>query len=388
MKPEPSKKKSAREATPDAFTSENGAPMDAPLGQEHDSLPTEPRDSERAQREAESRLLRWDELSPRELQSLADDESTASQLGHLQAAERWLQAQAPAVDECPAAEELYDHGQGPGFGTLTPQRASEIVRHVESCDECSALVQTLRHAPPSPLILEPESAAADEPSPLPSIAAARHSMTRRLAAPLAAAAAVLAVFGFWQFQSGTPGSEVLASLPATFPQATLLRGGETDLAFPRGLVLERHNLEQGDWATNLRFEIRSEAPADRYRVEIFRHTGSAFDEGNSIGVLTSESPTLEPDADLLAALTPGHYTWEAWSLRAGLERRLGARDFEIRKHDTAWRTLEEALESEGSLGPQAVRYLHELGFVTDAVRLTSTLPSSPERDAYLEATRR
>jgi hypothetical protein len=104
--------------------------------------------------------------------------------------------------------------------------------------------------------------------------------------------------------------------------------------------------------------------------------------------LSSESPTLEPDGELLAALTPGHYTWEAWSLRSGLERRLGARDFEIRANPTAWRTLEAALSEQGDLGPQAVRYLHELGFVTDAVRLTSTLPASPERDAYLEATLR
>ncbi len=359
MKPEFPKKKSAREATSRGFESERDAAMDP-----HQGKPANP-------------LLNWDELTPQELSKLTGDADSAAQLEHLQAAEQWLQNAGPKpTTPCPPAEDLYDLGQGPGASSLANSRASELALHLEQCTPCRELVETLASTPPVPLDLEPELA--------PVLSMRRPSRTR-FVMPLAAAAAVLAIFGFWQASNAPQGAEVLASLPNGFPQSPLLRGGAGELAFPRGVVLERTTLDLPAWATELTFEVRTASEADSYRIEIRRHESNAFDAGATIGELTGESSTLEADAELLAALTPGHYTWEAWSLQNDLERRIGARDFEVREAGDVWSTLAEALAENDTLDARAVRYLHELGLLTDAQRLALALPSSAERDAYLAA---
>lgn len=351
--------------------------MNAPLGKHDGPLPEE----------AQEKLVRWDKLSPAELAELAAHPTTQAPLRHLQAAERWLESLAPdpELGACPPAEDLFDYGQGPGFRALDDAKSRELETHIARCGDCRALVSTLRIAPPAPLDLAPEVQA-----PIHDFARARdlrasRTLPRRLAAPLIAASFLLFVFALWKFETAPQGAELLASLPNSYPAETLLRGGEVQLAFPRGLVLSRSADAEFAWASDITFEVQAQDSADSYRIEVFRHDGGAFEEGTSIGVLQTESTTTKAPLELLAKLTPGHYTWEAWSLRSGLERRLGARDFEIRTHEAAWKALTDARKQLGTLDARAVRYLHELGFRTDAFRLAATLPESPERDAYLEA---
>lgn len=331
-------------------------------------------------------LLQWDELTPQELTKLAGNADSRAQLKQLQAAEEWLQNAGPKpTTPCPPAEELFDLGEGPGATALDDDRVNELAEHLASCTPCRDLIETLQSTPPVPLNLEPDL----EPDldrvlpPIRSLSRARTS--RRFALPLAAAAAVLAIFGFWQISTTPQDADVLAALPGGFPQSPLLRGGANELAFPRGVVLERSTLALPTWATQLSFELQTAIEADSFRVEVRRHETDAFAAGTTIGTLTGKTPTLTADAELLEALTPGQYTWEAWSFQNGLERRIGARDFEIREAGSVWNTLEAVLDDRGELDSRAVRYLHELGLVTDAKRVALALPTSPERDAYLAA---
>lgn len=363
MKRDFSKKKTAVEAPSEDVRSEIGAPMEAPQGN------------------LTSQLLRWDELTPDELSNLTAKTGAATQLARLQAAEHWLASAAPTPNTpCPPAEDLYDLGQGPGATSVDSMRSSEIAEHLESCTPCRELVETLTSTPPVPLDLEPELA----PAPLRSLRSVTRRGPRRMLVPLAAAAAALVIFGLWQNSNAPQASEVLAALPSGFPESPVLRGGADELAFPRGLVLERANDSLPAWASELSFEIRPASEADSYRIEVREQTAGAFEAGTLIGVLEGTDSTLVADEKLISALTPGRYSWEAWSLRDGLERRVGARDFEVQDADAVWSTLNEA----GVLDSRAVRFLHELGLVTDAQRLALTLPSSAARDAYLAASLR
>lgn len=356
MKRDFSKKKTAVEATPDGIRSETGAPMEAHQGQ------------------LTSQLLRWDELTQDELSNLTAETGAAAQLEHLQVAERWLASAGPTPSTpCPPAEDLYDLGQGPGATSIDPLRASEVSEHLEVCTPCRELVETLASTPPVPLDLEPELA------PVLPLRSVTRRGPRRMLAPLMTAAAGLLIFGLWPDSNASHSSEVLAALPSGFPESPVLRGGANELAFPRGLVLERASETLPGWASELSFEIRPASDADSFRVEVREQGVGAFEAGTLIGVLEGTNSTLAADAELLAALTPGRYSWEAWSLRDGLERSIGARDFEVQSAGSVWSTLSEA----GELDSRAVRFLHELGLVTDAQRLALTLPSSAARDAYL-----
>jgi len=363
MTPEFRKKKTVLEAPSNGLLPETGAPMDAHQGN------------------LTSQLLRWDELTQDELSNLTSNRTSAAQLDHLQAAEQWLANAAPKPSTpCPSVEELYDLGGGPGAAPVDALRTSEFAQHLESCTDCRTLIETLKSAPPVPLDLQPEVAPLRV---MPPVGRMKSRGPRRLLVPLAAAAAVLAIIGLWQNSNTPQGTEILAALPGGFPESPLLRGGADELAFPRGVVLERGAATLPVWASALSFELRPASEADSYRIEVREQIAGAFEAGTTIGVITGQGPTFTADTELLAALTPGRYTWEAWSLRDGLERRIGERGFEIREADSIWNTLTETLTVDGQLDSRAVRYLHELGLLTDAQGLALTLPSSSERDAYL-----
>lgn len=353
-------------------------------------------------REVEAALVEWDDLAPQTLDALATHPLHGPRVRALQLAQAWLSNQgergrAPGVADCPCPEELYDYGRGPGYAPLRAERRAEIDGHVLLCRSCRTLTQSLASRPPLPLesALEahdplraaieghvPRSIPPGEPD-LPSrvtTAARRRARRRRRAlrlVPVLAAASLVALVLILP-------DRLDAGARTGLPVAPVLRGNEGGpLLFPRGPVLAL-TAPMG-WTplragTVPRFEIEPVAGASSYRIEIFRHDGTAFDAGERVGLLQRVEPWV---ADL--ELEPGHYTWRAWAAVGGLERELGARDFELRVDAR----LEERLLSlvdlaEPGRTEAALRLLHEAGHLTDARALARTLAASPEREAYLE----
>src|SRR5688572_18535585 len=84
--------------------------------------------------------------------------SCGLQLELLRQAVSWLERQGPANhfpalagETCPAAEDLYDFGRGPGAQPLDAPRHRMIQAHLVACVECKSLVATLSARPPVPL---------------------------------------------------------------------------------------------------------------------------------------------------------------------------------------------------------------------------------------------
>lgn len=370
MTRDPSQKKTPRDATPGARNAEERTPMDAPFGS-----PTPSRDG----LPPEEALLYWQELSPRALEALDAHPAHGPKLRLLQAAEGWLETRG-TDSTCPTTEELYDFGRGPGYRPLERDAAERIEAHVARCGECRRMVATLRQAPPVPLELGIDDASPLQPTELRSV---RRPSQLRLAAPLATAAAVLALVGLFQFANSD--NDVLAEMSGEYPSALVLRGASEPLAYPRGLVLERPD-DAPNWSRELAFEMRLEdvTGITLYRVEVRRHDGAAFSTGETIGRFESTEPVVTADADWTLALEPGHYTWDAWVTRAGLEERLGERDFEVVSAPRAW----EILRAATPFDLRAVQYLHDSGYVTDAREFAQSFPRDAARDAYLEMTPR
>ncbi len=347
-------------------------------------------------------LAHWDELDPAALGALTEDPVNRSRLSMLQAVDGWMhrtaaradarERRAVSADGCPDSEELYDFGRGPGFRALTSARRSAIEDHVESCPDCVQIVATLATPPPLPLdigpAIEPEPLAAPAPRARPELIAPRRPVLPRKPtsidqmwkrwAPLAAAAGVLVVGGVWvQSRYGAPAT--------AFPSNPLLRGeAGGPLYFPRDRVLVPSAAIAEAWpvlAGELSFEIEPQPEAQSYRVDVFRHDGSAFAAATPVRSLDGTSPTL---ALPVASLGAGHYTWRAWALERGLERSLGERDFALVGDGDLTRELESiAGEREPQRSLAAVRALFERGYATDARRIARALPPSAERDAFL-----
>ena len=327
-------------------------------------------------------LVRWDELSEAELREIEADPHLAPRLEMLRSAEDWLMNGGAATDDCPRAEELYDYAGGPGHAPLSAEAARRIDEHLFSCTACEELLLTLADMPPSPLVLEPAPATTiapprrrEPPAPAPILElTTRKSRRRRIErVALACAASLVACFALWKFIDGR---ETSFSLPT----APLLRGdSETALQYPRGPLLE-----SASWmpaaALALRFELAPVADAESYRVEILRHAGSAFDVGEKAGELKGALA----DLTLATRLGPGEYTWRAYAVVHGLERELGARDFEVRADAQLSERLASAAGSdELARTCERIRILHESGDWTDARALARTLPPSAERERYL-----
>ncbi len=320
-------------------------------------------------------LARWDELAPGELERLERDPLQAPRLDRLRRADGWLLQQLAGFETCPPAEQLYVYGRGPGYQTrLDPAQQAELDDHVTRCAECRRAVALLGVAPPSPLDLSsheggetplpvptPEVPSGSTPTPTPTPTTTTTLPRLRLLepAPLAAAAALLFATGaiFWATQTR-----------ASFPETPVLRGVESGaLLYPRGKVLA------GGEAAQPTFSITPVADASRYRVLLNRHSGGAFEAGSLLETLEGNGAELRASAPL----GPGHYTWEAWAIVNGLDRRLGARDFRV----VADEPLRAKLARAKSL--ERVNALHSAGFFTDAREAARALPASAARDAYL-----
>lgn len=342
----------------------------------------------------EEALLHWDELDEVSLVTLASHPRTAKRLAGLRAAERYLRQGAPQLPlpelletetlaagpfhpeidagDCPSAEELYDLGRGPGSGGLASERETRLRDHLRDCAPCTALLRTLASPPPLPLEL-----GALEEAPRRTTAAPARPLRRSTTwAPFLVAASLA-------------GLALLPQLLNTgydlgdLPGSPILRGEFDDgMHFPRGRVLARPTGTDGPPRGWLTFEVGALEGADGYRVEVFRHAGGAFDEGDRLQLLRAAGPILEGDT-----LPTGTYSWRAWAEVDGLERSIGTREFQV-VEDHALAAKLTALEAADRSSPgelvECVRELHEAGFRTDARRVARSLPESPERDAYLQ----
>ena len=320
-------------------------------------------------------LPRLDELEPLQRRALeqhaADCPECGPGLALLMRADAWLRSRAPSpAGECPAAEELYDHGGGPGATPLPPARRAEIEAHLVDCLDCESTVASLAGHPPSPLVLDPIESA-------PEPAAAPRRRPKALVPALAAAAVLLAMlFVFRQTNAGDPGP-----LAYRYPEGPLLRGpADGDLLFPREKLLA--SSENGLWS-ELVFELAARERAASYIVYLTRTQGGAFEAGARIAELESGTPEVPAGPRVQALMTPGHYTWEAWAVVDGLDVHLGRRDFEVVADAEVLARLDElAGEPEPGRSERILRLLHER-YPADARAHARTLPPSEGREAYL-----
>lgn len=326
----------------------------------------------------EEALLHWDELDDASLVRLASHRATARRLSALRRVERFLEEgglleadevlapeadAAPRLEACPAADELYDLGRGPGFVSLTGDERAALESHLARCAECRELVESLAVPPPLPLQLDDEPRA--------DVAAAPRRLRRIPARPLSESRSWLPLVAAAGIAGALLLPRLLGSSEPVFPglpdQAQLRGPVDEALLFPRGRVLATASGAQP------LFELDPVAGATGYRVDVLRHDGNAFSEGERVQLLQEAAPTLSG-----TALPAGHYTWRAFAEVDGLQRPLGSRDFEVVADEAhaALLTAETPLD-------ERVRALHEAGYRTDARALARELPEGPERDAYL-----
>jgi len=329
---------------------------------------------------ADALLTRWDELSPERLAQLEAHPAFGARLARLRLAEDWLgrglAARRSREGAVPRPEELYDFAGGPSAGEPRPalgvDRRRAIERHLDAAPREAAWVAGLKRRPPAPLLydaptlFEPRTdlravdahEAEDDAEETPRL----HTLGRWL--PLAAAALVLAL-----------GVTFVRQNRAQFalPLAATLRGALAEpLHFPRGLVLGAPEGAVGLFAREPRYELQAVPGAASYRVELRRHTGSAFDPGVVEWSTTTSGPEL-----IGPPLSEGHYAWEAFATVDGLERSLGTQSFHV-VHDGA----KLAQFSKESLVGQ-VHSLADAGYLTDARHRARLLPAGPERDRFL-----
>lgn len=339
----------------------------------------------------------WDSLAPDRLHELerhaAECPSCGPALDLQRRAQLWLEArwrEAGGPDPCPEAEELYDFGRGPGAHALGRRREEEISDHVLRCTSCREIVRTLEARPPVP-ILEPwarepsETVRRPVPEPAPRERRGRILPFRRpswVAAAALVATAAVAIGLLTERASSVRARGLHAQDAPEWPSTPLVRGAATDGAlFPRGRVLAAPG---GGALQHLVFEIRPVEGAS-YTVVLERTGPGAFDAGQTVATFSGSDPVLELPAELSASLEPGHYTWEAWVTENGLDRSLGARDFELRADENlAARVL--ALGDTPALADLVglVGDLSAAGWATDARALARRAPPGPDRDRFLE----
>lgn len=349
-------------------------------------------------REALEALLQWDELEREELAALEQHPQHAERLQQLRAVQGWmdqrLSTPRPGIGPCPSPEELYDYGRGVGANPLSAERRAELEPHVHRCTACEHAIEVLATRPPAVVISPREAslplsaplrALPPRPSPIEELdegSAMRHDAPapRNLWRPaLALAAGLLGGLALWTLvaDEGTP----------RLPQTPQLRGSQSGaLLFPRGLLLaDREAL--GAVALPLRIELAplqsgDAVRAERWRVELLRHAGGAFDAGLRV----AEYQSSQPEILIEDALGVGHYTARAYATVAGLERECGAQDFEVR-HDPQLLAELEGTQAGNELDRTRlkIRLLHERGYLTDARELARTLPPDEDRNRYLSS---
>lgn len=365
----------------------------APNGPEFDPRPVRIEDLQDPAR-AEEVLAHWDELDPGLLEAIASHPQHGPRLEMLRKADLWLETRLGATSSsvsCPSAEELYDYGRGPGYGPLTSVRRAEIERHLIRCGECEACVETLATPPPVPLDSPTGVPAWNRvPSPIrpvrpsPSPILREPALKRRIRAlprlvPLAVAAALVLALGIWIAISPSGTSSL------GFPRDPLLRGSSGGpLYFPRERVLSSGPAVVELFpalGSELVFELEPQPDATAYSIDVARHGGDAFAVEEAVVVqLSGEAPTLRT----ARTLEPGSYTWTARAEVRGLPRELGARDFAVVADPELERRLLDLSElGEPARSLEAVRVLHERGYLADARAIARAMPESPDRDAYL-----
>lgn len=324
-------------------------------------------------------LARWDELPAEGLRRLVEDPFHGPRLAQVREVDAWLAGRPRPIGDCPDTEALYDYGRGPGYAALPGSERSRIEAHLAECAECESFIETLASTPPLPISMEaPELQGADgdlgskprfaePPRPLLPLVRAR----RMRWIPLAAAAAVVAAGAFLWGTTETFGAG------QGLPRSPLLRGeAGGPLLFPRGKLLPANPAdERALFAAAPLFELETVPRASLYRVIVLQHDGGAFESGRELLRLESRLPILGCEE----LLPPGRYTWNAWAVVDGLDQELGSRDFQIEANDELMERIARLPDRE------AVRVLHEAGYLSDARHVARGLPPSEERDAYLLA---
>ncbi|MFT7671405.1 MAG: hypothetical protein ACI8X5_004123 [Planctomycetota bacterium] len=338
--------------------------------------------------ELEHALLHWDELEPASLVALASHPEAGKRLAGLRTVERWMSEQIATtpvattegadsnpIGKCPSAELLFDFGRGPGFAQLGSELEGKISEHLGQCEDCSHLVKSLQTPPPLPLDFSLVSD--EEHPPIPElddlVEPARPMRPAASLRPFLVAASLAGIALIPLYMS--VGGSSLADLP----QAPIFRGAALDqLHFPRGPLLALTG-ENGATSAIPSFEMEAIAEATEYRVELFQNEGGAFDSGSRIQNLRSQDPIV-----FGAPLTPGHYTWRGWAEVDGLERDLGALDFQVVANAGLAASASALGKSPGTSELiELIGELHESGFTSDARTTARRLPASPERDEYL-----
>lgn len=325
-------------------------------------------------------LTRWDELSPERLAQLEAHPTFGARLARLREAEAWLGRGLAARREhaagTPRPEELYEFAAGPSSGpssgelrgALGSDRRRSIERHLDAAPEEAAWVADLQRRPPMPLLfnapalLDARTGLGVDFEEHVDDAPRRLSLSRWF--PLAAAAVVLGLGVTFVRQN-----RAQFALPSAVP----LRGALTEpLHFPRGRVLGAPEGAIGLFAREPRYEFQSVPGAAGYRVELRRHTGSAFDAGVVEWSKTTDESVIEGPP-----LTEGHYSWEVFVTVDGLDRSLGTQTFNV-VHDA---TALAQFSKESLMGQ--VRSLSAAGLSTDARHRARMLPAGLERDRFL-----
>lgn len=342
-------------------------------------------------------------------------------LSLVQQAQRWLHDQVSSnrahlhsSTPCPAAEDLYDFGRGPGAQTLAPGLDGRIQAHLVECAACRDLVATLVGRPPLPLILRSASVArpaaesgagGNEPvdgfdAPPAARRAPRKIQAARPVWTFAAAAGLaLAVFAAWKWQGPTlgagragQGQDTIASAPGgpgaeiRFPTPPTLRGDSApNLHYPFGNVLAAG--ERGTFRP-LRFEFRAQADAAHYDVSLARVLGG-FGRTEPVAELTGVQPGVELASDAAARLEPGTYVWSVVAIDARGQRRVveEKRFFDL-IDSAAAREHARALTppTSDAAATAALEWLWQSGYHSDARSFAGDLPEGAARNAFLLAT--
>jgi len=127
------------------------------------------------------------------------------------------------------------------------------------------------------------------------------------------------------------------------------------------------------------FEVAEVEGAERYRFQLRRTAGGAFDAGDTVWEAESTSRTATADR-----LQAGAYEWSAWAAVNGVERSLGTLSFAVLAADDA-ALIRCAAGAQGEPGStrEDVRRLHSAGYLADARFRARDLAPGEDRAAYL-----
>jgi hypothetical protein len=336
--------------------------------------------------------------------------SCAVRLSLIQQAERWLADRGSSnrggvrgSTPCPAAEELFDYGRGPGARGLALSVERRVEAHLVDCEDCRLLVATLAMRPPAPLLDRspapvqgrvPEESGSREPHTAPArptlapVSAPARAPRRTWVPYAAAAAVVLAAAYWWQTSRDSLGAErgVVASTEIDYPELELLRGDTaSSLRAPHGRVLASTAEAAGGTWHPLRFVIAPQPGAKAYKVRLLRASASAFGDDESVASLTVTSNEFTWTDDAARSLPPGNYSWEAWALVNELEVYLDKQDFRI-CDDPAARQIQAqcAALPEPARSSTLLAWLVAHKYATDAHAVAASLPESAARNAFLD----